>query len=130
MNLRPTINGFYQLALVIERFSGYRNAVAKMILVHSYTIKTGVNMNEQRQFTRVSSSVMVQISHPSFGMIELKAKDLSDGGIFVYLGNHIAPPTGTVVKTLIKRHKGAINEEPVDMRVVHHQSGGMGLMFV
>lgn len=87
-------------------------------------------MNEQRQYIRISSSAIVEISHPSFGMIELKAKDLSDGGIFVFLGNHIAPPTGTVVKARIKRHSGAINDEPVDMQVIHHQSGGMGLKFV
>ena len=87
-------------------------------------------MSEQRQYIRQSSSVMVEISHPSFGMIELKAKDLSDGGIFVFLGNHIAPPAGTVVKARIKRHSGTINQEPIDMRVVHQQSGGVGLMFI
>ncbi len=87
-------------------------------------------MQEQRRFERSSSAAMVEVSHPSFGMIELKARDLSDGGIFVFLGNHIAPPVGTVVKTVIKRHTGVINAEPIDMRVVHHQGGGMGLMFV
>jgi PilZ domain len=87
-------------------------------------------MNEQRRYIRTSSSAMVEISHPSFGTIELKAKDLSDGGVFVYLGHHIAPPTGTVVKTRIKRHSGMINDEPIDMRVVHHSSGGVGLMFI
>jgi len=87
-------------------------------------------MNEQRQYARTACSLMVQISHPGFGVIELKAKDLSDGGCFVYLGNHIAPPVGTIVKALIKRHSGAINDEPVDMKVVHQSNGGMGLMFV
>ena len=85
---------------------------------------------DQRKFMRVSSAALVEISHPSFGAIELKAKDLSEGGIFVYLGNHLAPPVGTVVKTMIRRHKGGINLEPVDMEIVHHHSGGMGLKFV
>lgn len=87
-------------------------------------------MHEQRKYMRASSQAQVELSHPSFGMIELKAKDLSDGGLFVFLGQHIAPPIGTVVKVRIKRHTGIINIEPVDMQVVHHLSGGMGLMFV
>lgn len=87
-------------------------------------------MNDQRRFSRANIETIVEISHPSFGMIELKAKDISDGGVFVFLGNHLAPPIGTVVKTRLKRHTGVINEEPIDMQVVHHQSGGMGLMFI
>ncbi len=87
-------------------------------------------MQEQRQYMRTSSEVLVEISHPSIGVVEMKAKDLSEGGVFVYLGNHIAPPVGTVVKARIKRHTGVINQDPVDMQVVHHQSGGMGLMFI
>lgn len=86
--------------------------------------------SDQRRYMRMASQAMVEMSHPSFGMIELKAKDLSDGGLFVFLGTHIAPPVGTVVKTRIKRHTGIINIDPVDMQVVHHDAGGMGLMFV
>ncbi len=87
-------------------------------------------MQDLRKYMRASSQALVEISHPSFGMIELKAKDLSDGGIFVFLGSHIAPPVGTVLKARIKRHTGLINADPVDMQVVHLHSGGMGLMFV
>lgn len=85
---------------------------------------------DQRKYMRLSSVALVELSHPGFGSIELKAKDLSEGGIFVYLGNHIALPVGTVVKTTIRRHTGTINLEPVDMQIVHHHSGGMGLKFV
>ena len=87
-------------------------------------------MREQRIYMRSSSKAAVEISHPSFGVIELKAKDLSEGGVFVFLGNHIAPPIGTVLKARIKRHTGLINQNPIDMQVVHFHSGGMGLMFV
>lgn len=87
-------------------------------------------MQEQRRYRRAGSDVLVEISHPSFGTISLKARDLSEGGVFVHLGNHIATPVGTVVKARIKRHTGAINAEPIDMQVVHHQGGGMGLKFV
>lgn len=87
-------------------------------------------MSEQRHFSRNTSEAGVEISHPSFGNISLKAKDLSDGGIFVFLASHIAPPIGTVVKVRIRRYTGLINEQPVDMQVVHHHGGGLGLMFV
>ena len=87
-------------------------------------------MVEQRKFERRSSADSCEVMHPSFGCISLKVRDLSDGGAFVFTGNHIAPPVGTVVKVRIKRLTGVINQEPVDMRVVHHQPGGFGLMFI
>jgi hypothetical protein len=87
-------------------------------------------MIEQRKFERSSSAALCEVVHPSFGSLEFKVRDLSDGGAFVYSGHHIAPPVGTVVKVVIKRYSGVINEEPVDMRVVHHQSGGFGMMFI
>lgn len=87
-------------------------------------------MQEQRRYLRTSSEALVEITHPSLGQMELRARDLSEGGIFVHLGHHIAPPVGTVVKARIKRHTGLINENPVDMEIVHHQDGGMGLKFI
>lgn len=87
-------------------------------------------MQEQRQYMRLASEGVVELSHPSFGQIELKIKDLSDGGLFVLAGGHTVPPIGTVVKAKIKRHTGTINKEPVDMQVVHHDNGGVGLMFL
>ncbi|MFT7130670.1 MAG: hypothetical protein ACI89U_002796 [Gammaproteobacteria bacterium] len=87
-------------------------------------------MNEQRKYERTNKSTMVEISHPSIGVLELKGKDLSDGGAYVFLGNHRPIPVGTVVKARIKRHIGFINLEPTDMQVVHQYSGGMGMMFV
>lgn len=68
--------------------------------------------------------------HPSLGQIQVRARDLSEGGIFALMGNHRPPPVGTVVMVRIKRHTGAINQTPVAMRVVHHQFGGIGLAFV
>lgn len=87
-------------------------------------------MQEQRKFSRSTNAMMVEISHPSLGVYQLKAKDLSEGGAFVYLGNYPAIPVGTDIKVRIKRHTGMLNIEPVSMRVVRHQGGGMGLMFI
>jgi len=86
-------------------------------------------MEEQRRFNRVPTSAIVEMQHPVLGTIEVKARDLSDGGIFVVMGNYPAPPLGTTLLVRIKRHTGVINREPVAMRVVHHQGGGVGLAF-
>jgi hypothetical protein len=87
-------------------------------------------LEDQRRFTRTASSAVVEMQHPNLGLIEVKARDLSEGGIFVLMGNYPPPPTGTVVKVRIKRYTGVINQEPVAMRVVHQQFGGIGLAFI
>ncbi|WP_339670856.1 PilZ domain-containing protein [Dasania marina] len=87
-------------------------------------------MDEQRKYVRAECSATVELNHPSLAYRELKARDLSDGGMFVILGANIAPPIGTVLKVKIKRYTGVINDEPVAMQVVHHNDGGVGLMFV
>lgn len=86
-------------------------------------------MHEQRRYDRSASSAQVELHHPSFGMIEVKARDLSEGGVFVLLGRHPAPPVGTLLRVRIKRYTGVINEEPVPMRVMHQQPEGIGLAF-
>ena len=88
-------------------------------------------MDEQRRYVRTPTSALVEMQHPSLGQIQVQARDLSEGGIFAVMGRHQAPPpVGTVVMVRIKRHTGTINQTPVAMRVVHHQSGGIGLAFV
>ncbi len=87
-------------------------------------------LEEQRRYVRTPSGALVEMRHPSFGTIEIKARDLSDGGIFALMGNYQAPPVGTTVMVRIKRYTGVINQEPVPMLVVHQQQGGVGLAFV
>ncbi len=87
-------------------------------------------IEEQRRYVRTPSGAMVEMQHPSLGTIQIKARDLSDGGIFAVMGNYQAPPVGTTVLVRIKRYTGVINQEPVPMRVVHQQQGGIGLAFV
>jgi hypothetical protein len=90
----------------------------------------GTSLEEHRRHIRTASAAVVEMQHPNLGLIEVKARDLSEGGIFVLMGNYPPPPTGTLVKVRIKRYTGVINQEPVAMRVVHQQSGGVGLAFI
>lgn len=86
---------------------------------------------EHRRDLRISSDAIVLISHPGFGTITVKARDLSDGGISVNMGHHISPPVGTVVDVIIKRHKGTLNALPIPMIVRHIQLDGIvGLAFI
>jgi hypothetical protein len=86
-------------------------------------------LDERRRFERKSTSIRVEISHPAFGTIVGFTQDISDGGASVLIENHPSPPVGTVVSVRFKRMVGAINEEPVTMKVMHHDRNLIGLMF-
>jgi hypothetical protein len=87
-------------------------------------------MLENRRYPRTSTDAMVEIHHPTMGVFEVKARDLSEGGVFVLTGMYPMPPVGTELMVRIKRYTGAINQEPVKMRVMHQQRDGVGLAFV
>lgn len=88
-------------------------------------------MENRRRHLRTASDMMVELRHPSIGVLTVKAGDLSEGGISVEMGHHVPPPKGTELDVVIKRHTGAINADPVRMRVMHVQNDGrIGLMFI
>lgn len=87
-------------------------------------------MNERRIFERTSTSVRVEMTHPSFGTIIGFAKDISDGGAQVQIENQVSPPVGTEVLVKFKKAVGAINADPVRMKVVHQMRNTIGLMFI
>jgi hypothetical protein len=85
---------------------------------------------ERRMFERTSTSIRVEMSHPSFGTIIGFAKDISDGGAQVQIENQIFPPVGTEVMVKFRKTVGAINQEAIPMRVVHQLRNTLGLMFI
>ena len=72
----------------------------------------------------------MQIQHPAFGTIVGFARDISDGGAQVSIENQYCPPVGTVVNVQFKKMVGPVNDEPVEMKVMHAQKNTIGLMFV
>jgi len=86
-------------------------------------------LDERRRFERKSTTIRVEITHPAFGTIIGFTQDISDGGASVVIDNQPNPPVGTVVKVMFKRMVGTINEEPVEMRVMHQHKNVVGLMF-
>ncbi len=87
-------------------------------------------MDNRRQHERSTAAVTVDMFHNAFGHISVHARDVSDGGIFVDMANHIPPPPGTIVKVKMKRLMSEINKEAIDMMVVHVNGKGVGLKFV
>lgn len=87
-------------------------------------------MEERRRFERKSSSIRVEMRHPSFGVIIGAATDISDGGARVTIENTVIPPVGTQVDVQFKKMVGHINNEPVAMKVMHSSKNALGLMFL
>lgn len=85
---------------------------------------------ERRLFERTSTSIRVEMTHPTFGTIVGFSKDISDGGASVQVENQTCPPVGTEVRVIFKKTIGPINAEPVLMKVVRQQRNTIGLMFV
>lgn len=87
-------------------------------------------MKERRSYERTSTSFRVEITHPSFGTIVGFARDVSDGGAQVQLENQVFPPIGTEVTVRFRKNAGAVNVEPVHMKVMYQMKNTIGLMFV
>jgi c-di-GMP-binding flagellar brake protein YcgR len=85
---------------------------------------------DKRASIRQSINTRVQISHPSFGEVTVRSKDISDGGLSVYLGEGGFPPEGTKVDVLIRSLNGPLNTQSVKMEVKYIQSGVAGLKFL
>lgn len=88
-----------------------------------------VHMNDRRNSERKSTSIRVEIVHPSIGTIIGSTQDISDGGASVKIENHPIPPVGTEVMVKFVKMVGAINQEPVAMKVMHQHKNTIGLMF-
>jgi len=84
---------------------------------------------ERRRFERKSTSIRVEITHPAMGVIVGSTQDISDGGASVQVDNYAMPPAGTEVNVRFVRMVGAINQDPVKMKVVRHERNTLGLMF-
>ena len=81
-----------------------------------------------RQYVRTSLISRVKLTHPDTGTIEVKTKDISDGGIYVLLSMSDLPPIGSQVKVQLM---DTPFEAPVlDMIIVRHEPDGIGLKFL
>ena len=84
---------------------------------------------ERRLYERKVANIRVEIMHPSIGAMIGSTQDISDGGASVQLESQTVPPVGTEVLVRFVKVAGAVNQEPVNMRVVYQQRSTIGLMF-
>jgi hypothetical protein len=84
-------------------------------------------MGERRKHIRTAFRACVKLMHPVAGEQDVEMRDMSDGGVFVLTTNRDAFPIGEVVQIQALD----IEDAPVlSARVVRHEPGGIGLMFI
>jgi len=86
--------------------------------------------SEKRRYPRTPSQAQLEVHHPALGVLRLRAINASIGGFFAAKGAYELPPVDTVVEVYIKRHSGAVHQQPAKMRVAHVNAQGMGLEFI
>ena len=65
--------------------------------------------------------------HPSFGEVVCKARDISDGGMFIVNEDTEFPPVGTVMQAQALDMQA---EAPLlKVRIMHKRLNGIGLAF-
>ena len=101
------------------------------------TFITGINhdpfchatIGNRRRFERKVAAIRVEMMHPSIGMMIGSTQDISDGGASVQIDSQSVPPVGTEVKVRFVKVAGAVNQEPVNMKVIYQHRQTVGLMF-
>ena len=84
-------------------------------------------MNEKRKHIRTAFSATVKFMHASVGELDLKMRDMSDGGVFLFSTELADLPLGEVVQIQALD----IEEAPLlNAIIVRRETDGIGLQFV
>lgn len=86
---------------------------------------------EQRRHPRIQLPLLVELKHPSVGNLRCIARDISEGGVFVYTDNPQIKP-GAKVRITLQNTLG-VEAQPtptVEMEVKRTERDGLGLAFV
>ncbi|HEY9050114.1 MAG TPA: PilZ domain-containing protein [Gammaproteobacteria bacterium] len=86
---------------------------------------------EQRKHLRIGLIVDIEMTLPLKGIVNVRTRNISDGGLFLILDNIEMPTVGTEVQVRLKNQLGDGEEPPINRaRVVRHESDGIGLEFL
>jgi ADP-ribose pyrophosphatase YjhB (NUDIX family) len=86
---------------------------------------------EQRRYPRIQLPLLVELRHPILGHLRCIARDISEGGVFVYTDSPQLKP-GAMVKVTLQNTLG-VEAQPtptVEMEVKRVEGDGLGLAFV
>jgi hypothetical protein len=82
----------------------------------------------QRKHIRTRLTSTVKMVHPETGTLEVKTRDISDGGIYLLSSITNLPPIGSQVKVQLM---DTPFEAPIlDMIIVRLENDGIGLAFL
>ncbi|UZE97671.1 PilZ domain-containing protein [Alkalimarinus alittae] len=85
-------------------------------------------MGDKRVHARTLLNAKIKVTHEIVGDGIFYVRDISDGGVYVIVGESVFPPLGSVVTVQML---GLPFEAPIlDMVVVRKGEDGFGLMFV
>lgn len=83
---------------------------------------------DQRQHIRTKLTSNVRMTHSDIGTIEVKTRDISDGGIYILSKITNLPPVGSEVQVQLM---DTPFEAPIlDMKIVRLEDDGIGLQFI
>lgn len=85
-------------------------------------------MSDKREHIRTPMMCRIRIRHETLGELEVKTRDVSDGGVFVILDPDQVPPIGSIVTGQVQ---GLMEAAPIlQMEVVRVEPQGVGLRFL
>ena len=83
-------------------------------------------MQEKRKHIRTAFSANVRLMHASIGTLDVQMRDMSDGGVFLFTGDRVDLPVGSLVQI----HALDVEDAPVlSAQIVRREIAGIGLMF-
>ena len=86
---------------------------------------------EHRSQPRVQIPLLVELQHPSLGKVRCVARDVSEGGVYVYLEDTTIHTGAKLKLTLL--NPDTVHNQPmptVEMQVVRSDAHGIGLVFI
>ena len=90
-----------------------------------------ISSSEQRKHLRIGLVVDIELTLPEQAPVDVRTKNISDGGLFLILDDIEMPAVGTEVQVRLKNQLGDGEEPPINRaRVVRHEDDGVGLEFL
>lgn len=87
--------------------------------------------SENRKHLRIGLVVDIELTLPGNEPIDVRTRNISDGGLYIILDKISLPPIGTEVKVRLKNQMGDGEEPPINRAlVVRHETDGIGLQFL
>ena len=87
--------------------------------------------SENRKHLRIGLIVDIELTLPGQDMMNVRTRNISDGGLYLILDNIDLPSVNTEVQVRLKNQLGDGEEPPINRaKVVRHETDGIGLVFL